>query len=258
MFIRCELIATFIACGALHCAQAADTRLADGGESGLLWEDGKLGAAGVVKSIALATDPVEKDVHSIAITFDSLDGAQDSVTLAWPRQAGVQTKSLPASVTDMAQATSIRVSLYAKPDTSKSNPGTLQARLFLKTGPDWLWHTTEALDGNTAFATLFMDTWVALESPVSSFYSAQTVPGILNPGQLKALGLQFFTWAGPWTGTVFIDQLELVDTPIVTPVRRGSTRYRAGAGKDWKSAWFGADGRRSEGVPAGVLLRRSP
>lgn len=254
---RSALTTTLIVIGALHCAQAADPRLADGGEAGLIWEDGKLGAAGVVKAIALATDPVEKGGHSIAISLDSLDGAQDSLTLGWPRQAGVQTKSLPIAVMDMGPATALRVSLYAKPDTSRPVQGTLQARLFLKTGPDWLWHTTEALDGNPGFSTVFMDTWAMLESPVTTFYSAQTVPGIVNPGQLKSIGIQFFTWGGPWTGTVYIDQLELVDTPIASDVRRASLPASPADGKEWSFERFGVDGKRIDAQPAGIILRRS-
>jgi hypothetical protein len=73
----------------------------------------------------------------------------------------------------MGKAAALRVSLYAKADTSKPVQGTLQARLYLKTGPDWLWHTTEALEGNPGFSPVFMDAWVAVESPVGAFYSAQ-------------------------------------------------------------------------------------
>ena len=102
---------------------------------------------------------------------------------------------------------------------------------------DWLWHTTEAAEGNVAFTDLYAGSWVALESPVEAFRSAPDARGILHPETLKSIGVQFFTWGGPWSGKVYLDQAELVDSlPETTVLRR--------AGRGNVPARFGAGARR--------------
>ncbi|MDQ3003705.1 MAG: hypothetical protein M3Y08_20905 [Fibrobacterota bacterium] len=236
-------------------AYSADERVVDGGEKTLAWEDGKLGQPTVVQKIKIATTRFQSGAHSVEITLDSLDGAQDTVTKIWPRQAGVQTLSIPLECVDISKAKAIRVSLSAT-QRAPYQSGTLQARIFLKTGPNWLWHTTEDLDGNTGMTIIYDDSWTLIESPVENFYSGQTIPGIKHATNLRSIGIQLFTWGGPWSGTIYIDDLEIVDS-IHEPVsiRRISLNRSIRINDLNGEAGYGIDGKKAgSGVKAGTML----
>lgn len=233
-------------------AQGAVSRLVDGAEGPMTWENGKLGDSAVIKSLTASPAGPMAGTKSILVQLDSLDGTQDTATLGWPRQAGVQTNAIPANCVDMTKAKRISVSVRA---VQADPPGFawLQARIYLKTGPAWLWHTTEGLEGKEGMTNILDTGWITIERDVGDFYAAgDTAAGIQNPEQLRSIGVQFFTYNGPWTGTIQIDEVRLVDELAVSVADRKVSK--AGLGRTRLPARFkGArlDGRRLEPAPKG-------
>jgi hypothetical protein len=125
------------------------------------------------------------------LTVEGLDGSEVGGT--WPNQTAVGKVTIP---TDISTAENIGVLIY--PDAEIPAGSALQARIYIKTGEDWTWSTTES------FTDLVGRQWNKVVVKTSDLVQVSG-EAMADPTQMREIGIQFFTWNMTFTGTIYVD-----------------------------------------------------
>lgn len=155
----------------------------------------------IVKKIYIPGYSTGGEGAAMAATYVGLSGIEvvDETTeeSSWPYQGGIEITDQSFDFSDKT-----KLSVAVAPD-QEILPGTaVQARIFVKTGEDWLFSSCPYVD-------LKGKEWTLVEVKID-----RLSPAVEDKSMFRSIGIQFFTQELEYSGKILIDNFKVDDTVL--------------------------------------------